>query len=64
MLIELTFAMRLRARPLLVPLAPPDAVPDQHVAVVALVGDQGVVAHGGVDGATVQGVARDLALDR
>ena len=35
--------MRLRPRPLLVLLAAPHAVADQHVAVVALVRDQRVV---------------------
>ena len=31
--------------PLLAPVAPPHALPDDHVAVVALVGDEGVVSH-------------------
>ena len=55
--------MRLRSGPLLVLLAPPHAVSDQHVSVVALVGDERVVRHGRVDSATVQGVARKLTLD-
>ncbi len=58
-----TFAVRLLSRPLLVPLAPPDGVADEHVAVVALVRDERVVTDGGVDGATVQRVVRHVALD-
>ena len=60
---SLTFAGGLGPRPQFVPLAPPDGVPDQHVAVVALVGDEGVVGHRVVDGAAVEGVLRSLALD-
>ena len=55
--------MWFRACPLFVSLAPSHRVSDEHVAVVALVGDKGVVRDGGVDGASVQGVARYLTLD-
>lgn len=59
-----TFTMRLSSGPLLVPLAPPDAVANQHVAVGALVRDQGVVGHRSVDGASVFRIFRDFALNR
>lgn len=40
-----TSADGLEPGPLLAPVTPPHALPDDHVAVVALVGDQGVVGH-------------------
>ena len=43
--VRVTSADGLEPRPLLAPVAPPHALPDDHVAVVALVGDQGVVGH-------------------
>ena len=55
--------MRLCSRPLLVPLAASHTVSDQHVAVVALVGDQRVVAHGRVHCTAIQRIAGHLALD-
>ena len=58
-----TFAMGLFSRPLFVPLAPPNGVADEHVAVVALVGDERVVADGRVHRSAVERVARHVALD-
>ena len=56
---SLTFAGGLGPRPQFVPLAPPDGVPDQHVAVVALVGDEGVEGDRVVDDSPVLGLGRD-----
>ena len=60
---KLTLAVRLVPRPLFVSLAPSDAVPDEHVAVVAFVGDERVVRDGSIDRAPVQRVAGNLTLD-
>lgn len=58
-----TFAWWLSSRPLLVTLAPSDAVPDERVAVVALVWYEWVVRHWSIHCSTIFGVVRDLALD-
>ena len=49
--------------PLLVALTSSHTVPDEHVAVVTLVTDQGVVRDGGVHGTPILGIVWDLTLD-
>ncbi len=43
--VRVTSADGLEPGPPLAPVTPPHSLPDDHVAVVALVGDQGVVGH-------------------
>ena len=58
-----TFAGGLGTRPHFVTLTSPHRISNEHVAVVALIGDERVVRDRVVDGATVQRICRSLALD-
>ena len=59
-----TFAGRLRARPHLVSLAPPYGIADQHITIVALVGNERVVRDRVVNSASVERVLRPFTLYR